>query len=331
MSDIKIDWKKLGEAIAPYQRFLLTSHVRPDCDALGSELGMAALLRQMGKEAMIVNASETPPHLSFIDPTGEVRVLGRDVTAAALEGTFDALMVVDTGAWIQLAEMGEVLRAFAGPKFVLDHHVSEDDLGAQVFKDSTAEATGRLIYEAAEAWGLSLDPQTASQLFTAIATDTGWFRFSSVTSGTYRAIAGLVDAGASPAAIYADLYERDRLARVLLRGRILAKVNVIADGRLAYSTAELADFESTGSTTSDTEDAINMMLVIQGVKAAVLFIELPDGGIKASFRSRSALDVSQVAGNFGGGGHKMAAGATLSTTLTKAMESVLPVMQQGLG
>ncbi|MCC9605158.1 DHH family phosphoesterase [Blastopirellula sp. JC732] len=327
---MNIDWKKLADAIAPYQRFLLTSHVRPDCDALGSELAMAALLRQMGKEATIVNASETPPHLGFIDPTGEVRVLGRDVTAAALVGTFDALMVVDTGAWIQLAEMGEVLKAFAGPKFVLDHHVSEDDLGAQVFKDSTAEATGRLVYEAAQAWGLSLDPQTASQLFTAIATDTGWFRFSSVTSGTYRAIAGLVDADASPAAVYADLYERDRLARVLLRGRILSKVVVTDCGRLAYSTAVLEDFEATGSTTSDTEDAINMMLVIQGVQAAVLFIELPDGGVKASFRSRSSLDVSQVAGKFGGGGHKAAAGATISKSLKEAMSAVLPAMEKGL-
>ncbi|UUO08251.1 DHHA1 domain-containing protein [Blastopirellula sp. J2-11] len=327
---MSIDWKRLAAAIAPYQRFLLTSHVRPDCDALGSELAMAALLRQMGKEATIVNASETPPHLAFIDPTNEVRVLGRDVTAAALVGTFDAFMVLDTGAWIQLAEMGEVLKAFAGPKFVLDHHVSEDDLSADVFKDSTSEATGRLVYEAAQAWGLSLTPLTASQLFTAIATDTGWFRFGSVTSGTYRAIAGLMDAGASPPAVYADLYERDRLARVQLRGRILAKVAVTDSGRLAYSTAKLDDFQATDSTTSDTEDAINMMLVIQGVKAAVLFIELPGGGIKASFRSRSKLDVSQIAGLFGGGGHKAAAGATLSTTLSEAITLVLDAMEKGM-
>ncbi|MFI4875544.1 MAG: bifunctional oligoribonuclease/PAP phosphatase NrnA, partial [Blastopirellula sp. JB062] len=267
---MSIDWKRLAEAIRPHQRFLLTSHVRPDCDALGSELAMAALLRQMGKEATIVNASETPPHLSFIDPTNEVRVIGRDVSAAELTGAFDALMVLDTGAWIQLAEMGEVLKAFDGPKLVLDHHVSEDDLGAEVFKDSTSEATGRLVYEAAQAWGLSLDPQTAAQLFTAIATDTGWFRFSSVSAGTYRAIAGLIDAGAVPSAIYADLYERDRLARVQLRGLILSKVALTGSGRLAYSVARREDFEATQSTTSDTEDAINMMLVIQGVQAAVL-------------------------------------------------------------
>lgn len=327
---MKIDWKKLADAIAPYPRFLLTSHVRPDCDALGSELAMAALLRLLGKEATIVNASETPPHLNFIDPNREVRVLGRDVSAEELAGTFDALMVLDTSAWIQLAEMGEVLKAFDGPKLVLDHHVSEDDLGAAVFKDSTAEATGRLVYEAAQAWGLELDPQTASQLFTAIATDTGWFRFSSVSSGTYRAIAGLVDAGASPAAVYADLYERDRLARVQLRGRILSKVVVTDTGRLAYSTATLEDFAATDSTTSDTEDAINMMLVIQGVQAAVLFIELPDGGVKASFRSRSALDVSQVAGTFGGGGHKAAAGATLSMSLADSMAAVIQAMEAGL-
>ncbi|PHR93938.1 MAG: phosphoesterase [Blastopirellula sp.] len=328
---MQIDWTRLREVIGKYENFLLTSHIRPDCDALGSELGMAAVLRALGKKVTIVNASETPIHVAFMDPDNEIKVLGQHITAEEIHQQFDALMIVDTSAWIQLGDMADVFRESTAAKIVLDHHVSEDELDAEVFKDATCEATGRLVYEAAKQFDVELSPQTALQLFTAIATDTGWFRFDSSTSGTYRAIADLMDAGAVPNEIYAELYEQEKLERTLLRGRILASVKLAVDGRLVYSRITKQDFEETGAAASDTEDAINKTMAIAGTEVGLLFIELPGAdGIKVSFRSSGGQDVSAIAGNFGGGGHKAASGATIKSSLEDAIAKVLEVVKAAM-
>ena len=131
---------------------------------------------------------------------------------------YDCLMVLDTSAWAQLGEMGDVIRASSAKKIVLDHHISSDDLGAEVFRNVKAEATGRLVQEAARELGVPLTPEIAMPLFAAIATDTGWYRFASTTGDTFRFGGALVDAGARPDEIYNTIYEQDTLARVQLRG-----------------------------------------------------------------------------------------------------------------
>ncbi|MHC2067150.1 DHH family phosphoesterase [Bremerella sp. T1] len=328
---MSIDWAALKAAIDAPQRFVLTSHVRPDCDALGSELGMAAMLRQMGKEVTIVNDSETPQHLEFIDPAGEIKQLGKDISAEEIVSGFDAFMVLDTSAWIQLGEMADVMKQFDGVKLILDHHVSQDDLGGEMFKDPKCEATGRLVYEAAKAWNVPLTQEMASVLFTAIATDTGWFRFPSVSGATYRAIGDLIDVGANPSEIYGKLFEQERLQRVNLRGRILSSAKIIEEGKLAYSLATKEDFEATGATPSDTEDAINKTMAVAGVEVAILFIELPNGeGVKASFRSRSDVDVAKLAQQFGGGGHVAAAGALVQKPLDEVVPMLLEATQKAM-
>lgn len=131
---MSIDWPRLVKLIHSHDRFLLTSHIRPDCDALGSELGMAGLLDALGKEAIIVNAQKTPPNLAFIDPNSRFKTLGVDVEPHELEG-YEVLMVLDTSAWAQLGTMAEVVRATKAHKLILDHHVGEDDMGAELFKN----------------------------------------------------------------------------------------------------------------------------------------------------------------------------------------------------
>jgi phosphoesterase RecJ-like protein len=212
-----IDWPRFAQIVKAHQRFLLVSHVRPDCDALGSELGMAGVLEALGKSVRIVNGQATPPNLAFIDPARRIGVIGQTVQPAELADV-QVLIVLDTSAWAQLGSMGDFLRAFPGKRVVIDHHKSADDLGAELFKDVQAEATGRLVVEAAEALGVKLTPAIATPLFAAVATDTGWFRFSTASAGTYRTAAKLIEAGANPAAIYRDLYEQDTLGRVRLRG-----------------------------------------------------------------------------------------------------------------
>jgi phosphoesterase RecJ-like protein len=227
--------------------------------------------------------------------------------------------------------MGDFLRAFPGKRVVIDHHKSADDLGAELFKDVQAEATGRLVVEAAEVLGVTLTPAIATPLFAAVATDTGWFRFSSASAGTYRTAAKLIEAGANPAAIYRDLYEQDTLGRVRLRGLILSRVTTELAGRLAHTHVLQEDFAKTGSLPSDTEDVINMALAIKGSEVAVILVEQSGGLFKISFRSRSAVDCSALAEKFGGGGHKAAAGATVKGTLAEVQPLVLDAVRQAMG
>lgn len=324
-----IDWPKFVEIVNSHERFLLTSHMRPDCDALGSELGMAGILRALGKHVRIVNGQSTPPNLAFIDPGREIRSLGNDVQASDLADA-QVLMVLDTSAWQQLGPMADVVRQATAKKLVLDHHVGEDDMGAQLFKDTLAEATGRLVAQAAEHLDVPLTPQIAMPLFAAVATDTGWFRFNSTTAETYRTAARLIEAGASPPEIYRALYEQDTLARVKLRGRILERVETDMNGRLAHTFVRLSDFTETGALPSDTEDVINMTLAIAGVEAAVIMVEQINGGFKLSFRSRCALDCNQLARQFDGGGHKAAAGAMLQGRFEEVQRRVLDAVRAAM-
>lgn len=325
---MSVDWKAFVRQIGHYEKFVLTSHIRPDCDALGSELGMAEVLRAIGKKVRIINAHRTPPSLEFLDPSGTIEVLGDHVAPESI--STDCILVLDTSAWAQLGDMGDVIRKSRADKIVVDHHVGEDDLGAIMYKDYTAEATGHLVVQAADALNVPLTRKMAVPLFGAIATDTGWFRFNSVTAATYRVIARLVEAGAVPSELYADLFERDTLGRLRLRGVILSHVQAEMDGALVHTYVRTEDFAATGAVPSDTEDAINLTLTINGTKVAVIFVEQPRGGFKLSFRSRCGFDCNEVARHFGGGGHKAAAGAFQEGPLEEVQRRVLTVVREKL-
>jgi bifunctional oligoribonuclease and PAP phosphatase NrnA len=325
---MNLDWHALTSILKKHQRFVLTSHIRPDCDALGSELGMAGILESMGKEVTIVNGHQTPPILTFLDPSQRIRVIGEHVQVDDVQG--DCLIILDTSAWAQLGPMAEVLRRWTGAKICIDHHVGEDDLGTQFFKDTSAEATGHLVTKLAQHARVKITKAMATALYAAIATDTGWFRFASTTSETYRVIAELVESGASPSSIYGDLYERDTIGRVRLRGRILSRVQTESNGQLIHTYVRKDDFAETGALPSDTEDAINLALAIEGTKAAFIMIEQLKGGFKISFRSRCHVDCNEMARSFGGGGHRAAAGAFVEADFAELQSRLVVAMRSAL-
>ncbi len=324
-----INWPRFAEVIRAHNNFVLVSHIRPDCDALGSELGMAGVLKALGKSVRIVNGQATPPNLAFIDPENQIKVIGQTIQPADLADT-DIVLVLDTSAWAQIGPMSDFIRGFPGKKIVLDHHMSADDLGAEEFKDVTAEATGSLVVQAAEALGVKLTPEMATPLFAAVATDTGWYRFASASANCYRTAAKLIDAGAQPSTIYSTLYEQDTLGRVKLRGLILTRIESELDGRLASTHVLKDDFAKTNSLPSDTEDVVNMLLAIRGTQFAVIFVEQQNGTFKISFRSRCAVDCSKLSEQFGGGGHKAAAGATVKGPLAEVQTLVLDAVRAAM-
>jgi len=325
-----VNWPAFVEIVNGNERFILTSHIRPDCDALGSALGMALVLDKLGKQVRIVNGQATPPNLDFIDPDHRIEAIGAGVQLDELVDA-DVHMVLDTSAWAQLGPMGDVIRATKARKIIVDHHMSEDDLGAENFKNTSAEATGRLVVEAADALGVQLTPEMAKPIYAAIATDTGWFRFPSTTPYTYEIAGRLIAAGAVPSEIYSELYERDSEGRVRLRGLILSRIQTELAGRLVHTYVNGTDYEATSSLPTDTEDVINLALGVAGTEAAVIFVGQPSGGFKLSFRSKCQMDCSEVAEKFGGGGHKAAAGAFVDASLEDVREPVLEAVRTAMG
>jgi phosphoesterase RecJ-like protein len=327
---MSIDWTPLADLIETHDRYLVTTHVRPDGDALGSEVGMAGLLRQKGKDVRVVNASKTPPRYDYLDPHGTLfEHLGTQVQPGDLADR-EVLVILDLSAWSQLGDMGGVVRDFKGPRVVIDHHVSQDDLGATFLKDTSAEATGALIVRAIRALGGRFTPEVSTGLLTAIAMDTGWFRHPNTRPETLRTVADLVECGAEIDTIYRLLFERNTLGRLRLMGETLASLRIDAGGRIAYATVTRDDLLRTGAIPQDTEDLVDFTVSLTGVEVGLLFIEQARGGIKLSIRSRNGLDCARLAGQFGGGGHRAAAGANLPDPLDQTIERVLDAVRRSL-
>ncbi|MDC0262242.1 bifunctional oligoribonuclease/PAP phosphatase NrnA [Planctomycetaceae bacterium] len=316
------DWRELKKIVDAHQTFVLTCHVRPDSDALGSELALACLLQDLGKDVRIANPSNAPNTLDFLNNDDLVKVLGQGITAEEVLSS-DVHIILDTSAWSQLQGVGEIFRKTEAVKVVIDHHVSSDDLNAHDFKDTTAEATGALIFRFAKECGLRVSEKAAFYMFCAIATDTGWFRFPSVSSQTYRDIAEMIDLGVKPHLVYGELYERSSLARHHLSGRVLQRITTIEKGLVSWTWVAREDFHETGAKPVDTEDLVNECLRIEGTKVAFIAVEQENGQVKFSFRARLGSNVAIIAEQFGGGGHTLAAGAMLPGPLDKAKQLVL--------
>ena len=326
-----IHWQRFAEIIRSASQIILTVHQRPDGDCIGSVLAMREILLALGKEVRIFAPHQTPPPLAFLDPHGLVTAL-EDMTCEDTQWlqTADLFFVLDTSSWAQLGDMATLFRESSAKKIVLDHHVKGDDIGAEAFIDSEAEATGALVFQAAEALNVPVTAEMARSIYVAIATDTGWFRFASVTSNTFRTAAALLDRGAKPDELYRELYEQETLGRVRLIGRTLSKAESYLDGQFLVTWILLEDFEAAGARSSDSEDIVNMLLQVRGSKMALLISELKDKTFKISFRSRCSVDCSVLAAQFGGGGHKKAAGALSSLPFDETKQMLVDAMTNAL-
>src|SRR5438105_5630441 len=177
-----LDWASFVDIVRRQHSFLITTHIRPDGDGIGSMRALGRVLQQQGKEVHYVIASTMPPRDRFLDPEQRIDLFAPPGDRWRKAG---AVLVLDTGTWNQLGSFGPFLKTLPAEKVVIDHHMTQDDLGAIRLVDATAEATGRLVYEAIVALGVPLTAETASDLFVAIAMDTGWFRHSNARAPTF--------------------------------------------------------------------------------------------------------------------------------------------------
>ncbi len=313
-------WNDVVRAIGDHQRFVITTHVNPEGDAIGSEIALAAFLEDLGKEPTIVNSSPTPQNSRFLDPSRSIRVYPGDYDARILEKT-DCTVILDVNNWDHLGAFAATLKASTQPRLCIDHHVGGDaDIADIVVSDTSAAATGLQIYELIRFMKGKMTPRIADAVYAAIITDTGTFRFSNTDERVLRAATELVRSGVEPFVIHRQVFQRSPAA-VKLVGPVLSTLESTSDGKLAWIHATRAMFEKAEAEYEDSDGLLEIVRSTSGVEFCLFFKELPSGKIKVSLRSNGRVDVYEIAKSHGGGGHRMAAGATLNGPMKNAIDS----------
>jgi bifunctional oligoribonuclease and PAP phosphatase NrnA len=323
------------DAVVPlflnHQTFVLTTHVNPDGDGLGSELALAEHLLAQGKQVSIINHSATPDFYRFLDPQNRITMFDgpRDGTLLA---SAEVIVVMDTNHPDRLRSMEQPVLQSKSTKICIDHHLDPSPFAQHYVIDDDATSTGEITYKLLTRMTKSTLPApAASALYCAIMTDTGSFRYPRVDPETFRICAHLIECGADPVGIYHEVYEQWTPGRMELLGEALANLHTSYGDRLAHISITQEIFTRTGTSPVDTDNFTTYLMSVRGVVAGILFIELPDG-IKVSFRSKGDIPINELAKEFGGNGHKNAAGARIyKVHLDETRERILKSAAKYLG
>ena len=317
--------------IDAHEHFLLTTHISPDGDAIGSQLGLARYLEQLGKTVTMLNDDDLPDHLAWLPGTERIEVFeeGAFAQQKALAEA-DVAVVLDTNVAERLGALAEPVRKGGATTLLIDHHTEPETWFDYAFQRDTAAATAELICELIEAGQPELiDADLATTLYTGIMTDTGSFRYSSVTPQVHRVVADLLERGdISPAPIHSSLFDNRSLASLRLLGRTLDRIRLRYEGVVGYTSVTPEVLEAAGAGPDDKQGLVSHVLSVEGVRAALLFTEV-QSGTKVSFRSEGETHVDGWARHFGGGGHRNASGAYLEGySLDRAIREVIGAAPQ---
>jgi bifunctional oligoribonuclease and PAP phosphatase NrnA len=296
-------------------RFLLTSHARPDGDAIGSVLACCQILRQMGKQAEVVMRDAVPviyKPLPFSDT-----VLQKE----SVNGKYDAAIILECDS-VQRTRLSGLEQHFL---INIDHHNSAREFAHVNWIDKNACATAELVYRLAREANVPISPEVATCLYTAVLTDTGSFAFSGTNEHTFTLARDLVLAGADPVRIAQSVYFSNPASKMRLLGCALR--NLHRQGSLAWMSVTQDEMERSEAIEEDCEGLVNYALSIEGVEVAVFFRELPDRRFRVSLRSKGALDVATVAEHFGGGGHRCASGCAVNGPLSVSVARIMAELQ----
>ena len=299
------------------RRFLVTGHANPDGDALGSMLATLHGLRALDKEVVAYDHDPAPRRLAFL-PGADALV----TDAAKLRGPFDATFVHDCGDEHLLGD-GFPARTVTGPLIVVDHHASGRAFGDLALRDTTASAVGVIVARLLAALGVTLDRTIAECLWCSLASDTGWFRYSSTGAETMRLATACVEAGAVPWDFARRSEETQPPARLKLMARVFDTLEIV--GPVALLTVTRATLAATGTTTAEAEGLVSYARSLDGIDVGVMLYEA-EGGVRVSLRSKGGKDVGAVAASLGGGGHRAAAGCFVRGSLAEARARVLEAL-----
>ncbi|MGE5679327.1 MAG: DHH family phosphoesterase [Bacillota bacterium] len=302
-----IDFSTLNKFIKENNSFLLTTHVNPDADAIGSEIAFYIMLKRLGKTVSIVNHSETPYNLQFLDKFNVIEQYSHEKHDRLFLET-DVLVALDFNSPKRVASMQLAFENSQKLKICIDHHEHPSPFADYFFTDTSYAATGHILFDFIKQCGIvNLDEEIAVPIYAAIMTDTGSFRFDRTTPELHRQIAELLDTGVSPNEIYNKIYDESRYSKIRLLGECLSTIRMNGSGEIAYIVITQQALSVSGADEAEVDGFVNYCLSIKGIKIGILFFEMTDG-LKVSFRSKGSIPVNLLAEEFGGGGHMNASG-----------------------
>lgn len=321
--------KEIIDLINEKEKFLILTHSTPDGDAFGSSLALRYLLEKLGKKVKVFTELPVPTQYRFLPGTDSIG----DIKNLEIN-SYDVLFLVDCNSPKRVSnerEITEKIEKFNGSIIIIDHHIEtsstpQDNSKLIKWIVPSKAATGVLIYELIKAFKQPITAEIAKNLYTSIIVDTGNFQFDNTTEEVFHIATELVKAGAKPSYIYQESFESWSEGRFRLFSRMLNKLEITPP--LAISFISLEDFQETGTTESDTERFVEFIRILKDITISALFREVNKGFIKASLRSKGDIDVSIVARDFGGGGHKNAAGYRLTGDFYKARLSLIEKLKE---
>ncbi|HUC74208.1 MAG TPA: bifunctional oligoribonuclease/PAP phosphatase NrnA [Vicinamibacterales bacterium] len=293
---------EIVEAIRARQRFVISSHTRPDGDSIGSSLAMAFALRAMGKEADVVHSDPAPGPLMQFPGVRDIQVMPQ------VGNHYDAAIVMECG------DLGRTGVAGLDRFFLIniDHHPGNVGYGRLNWFNPDAAACGEMVFDLVKALGAPLTPEVAIHVYLAILTDTGSFHYANISPRTFEICKEALEAGVDPVAVARNVYDSNNMGRLKLFGAVLSAMQIDASGRVAivYLDHEMA--RAAGGTYEDTEGLINLPLTVKEILAIVFFKQIEGDEYRVSMRSKGTIDIGGIAKEFGGGGHRNAAGCTVT-------------------
>ncbi len=309
------EYEQFRSILAKSSKVVLSTHINPDADGIGCELALGLFLESTGKHVTILNHSETPDNLLFLDPERRVNQFDPAKHTRAIQEA-DLIVVLDTNHPDRLANVGKPVLESKATRVCIDHHLEPANFADLYILDELSTATGEIVYKLLTFLDSNaLTPHIASLLYAAIMTDTGSFRYPKTDAEMHRIIAHLIERGADPVIIYQSLYEQGPPGRVRLLGMTLASLRLAHGDKVAYFTITREMFRETGTTEADADAFVPYTLTIRGVRIGLMFTELPGDVIKVSFRAKGDIWVNKLAREFGGNGHQHAAGARIHNAL----------------
>ncbi len=296
---------RIADEIHRRQRFVLSSHVRPDGDAIGSQLAMAFALWHLGKDVRLVNRDPAPGPLQVFPGVSKMEVAER------IDDAGDAVIVMECGdlsrTGVEGFERGFVIN--------IDHHLGNTNYGALNWFDAGAAACGEMVFDLVKELGVPLSPEIATHVYLAIITDTGSFHYSNISPHTFDICRQCVEAGIDPPQMARAIFDSNNLGRLKLFGAVLSKMELDASGRVATVYVDQKLATECGGTYEDTEGIVNLPLTVKDIQAVTFFKEAAPNDWRVSMRSKGEVDVNAIANEFGGGGHKNASGCSANGSL----------------
>jgi len=300
-------FKMLDEFLNKYDKFIISTHESPDADGLGCEIAWLDFLRQMGKSGKILNSDKIPDVCKFIDVDNEITIF-EDESQLPDDLEEYALFVLDTNDYTNIGSIYNYLEGRVKENFIIDHHKGNENMADTNFIQVEAASAAEIIFSIIKHYKKELHFKTAQGLYAGIIFDTGSFRYPKTSSSTLEIAAQLVSMGVEPFKVYEQLYESNTLSSLQLRGKILASMEVLADGRMISMKLTPEMVKETKGSFSEGESTINAPFSVKGVIASLLVKQDIEGPVKISMRTKGNLDVSEISIRNNGGGHKNAAG-----------------------